>query len=154
MRKAFTLIEMLIVIAVIGVLAAIIITSVSGTRGKSNATRAKADLAQIRSVIERAYSVDGCSTFNLTNTGNKATISCGGTDYSDIQLPSAGTYTITIGTCADTGGTSWTRSGTCPTTAAAFTGAYTLTATNDGGTFGYTCTQTGCSCTTASCDSD
>jgi len=155
MRKAFTLIEMLIVIAVIGILAAIIIISVSGTRGKANATRSKADMQQIKNSIERAYSVEGCTTFDFTNagTGNKATITCGGANYSDIQLPPSGTYTLTIGACVDTGSTSWTKSGTCPTTTAAFGGAYTLTATNAGGTFGYTCNQTGCSCTTASCDS-
>jgi prepilin-type N-terminal cleavage/methylation domain-containing protein len=156
MRKAFTLIEMLIVIAVIGILSAIIIMSVSGTRGKANATRAKADMESIKNAVERAYSVEGCSTFDFTNAGagNKATLTCGGTSYTDIQLPPNGTYTLTVGTCVNTGGTSWTKSGTCPTTAASFTGAYTLTAANAGGTFSYACTQTGCGCTTASCDSN
>ena len=152
-KRAFTLIEMLIVIAVIGILAAIIIVSVSGTRGKANAVRAKGDFAQIKNAIEKSYSVNGCSTFNFSNPGgNKATLSCG-TDSVDIQLPPAGTYTLTVGTCTETGTTSWATSGTCPTTVAAFTGTYTLRATNAGGTFDYSCTQTGCSCATASCDS-
>jgi len=150
-NRAFTLIEMLIVIAVIGILAAIIIISVSGTRGKANAVRAKSDMANIKNAVEKAYSVDGCSTLNFTNgAGNKATLSCGGTNYVDLQLPPAGTYTLTVGTCVDTGTTSWTASGTCPTASAT---SYTLRATNAGGTFDYSCTPTGCSCAVASCDS-
>jgi len=153
LNKGFTLIEMLIVIAVIGILAAIIIVTVSGTRGKANATRAKADMTQIKSAIERAYSVEGCETFTFANVGNKTTISCGGTAYTDIQLPPAGTYRLTVGTCVNTGNTSWTVSGTCPTTAAAFTGAYSLVVTGGSLSGDYTCSETGCWCQSGACDS-
>lgn len=155
-RNAFTLIEMLIVIAIIGVLAALIIVSVSGTRGKANATRAKADMAQIRNAVERAYSVDGCSSFNFTNagTGNKTTLTCGGTDYLDIQLPPTGTYTLSFvgstANCSNVGTTAWAKTA-CPVSGLT---SYSLSATNDGGTFGYTCSKNGCGCTTSSCDTD
>ena len=149
--KAFTLIEMLVVIVIIGILAAILIYSVSGARQKANAARAKADVMQVKNVIEKASSVEGCSTFDFTNAGNATTLSCG-TTSGTIQLPSVGTYVLTISNgasnCTNTGTTSsWTKSASgCPT--AGMT-SYTLQATGFKNGATYTCTPAGCSCSSA-----
>ena len=45
--KAFTLIEMLIVIVIIGILAAALIPKLNSARGRANDTARKADVSQI-----------------------------------------------------------------------------------------------------------
>lgn len=66
-RKAFTLIELLIVIAVIGILAGIVVFSVTGAQKKSRDNTRKTDIEQIKSALEMykqangAYPESGCS---------------------------------------------------------------------------------------------
>ncbi|MEI7919666.1 MAG: prepilin-type N-terminal cleavage/methylation domain-containing protein [bacterium] len=56
-KKAFTLIEMLIVIVIIGILAAAIFPKLSNARGRANDVARKAGLSQVAAALV-AYQID------------------------------------------------------------------------------------------------
>lgn len=58
-RHAFTLVELLVVIAVIGLLSAVAVVALSSTREKSRNTRRQADLVQISKALELYYNDNG-----------------------------------------------------------------------------------------------
>lgn len=57
--KSFTLIEMLVVVFIIGILATLIIISVSSARAKGRDTKRVADLKSIQTALEMFYEVNG-----------------------------------------------------------------------------------------------
>jgi prepilin-type N-terminal cleavage/methylation domain len=57
-RRAFTLVELLVVISIIGLLSTIATVSLSSARAKSRDTKRMADLRQISTAIELFYSVN------------------------------------------------------------------------------------------------
>ena len=159
-RRAFTLIEMLIVIAIIGILATIVVFAIFGTRQKASATRAKADMAQLKNTLDMA-SVEGCTLLSVTPSGNGAVVSCtappnAAKNYITIQTPnSGGDYNLTIGAApnnsircnATSDACTWSGSimGKNPSA-----GGYVFTAGGfNNGTENYTCTSGGCNCDTA-----
>lgn len=58
-NKGFTLIELLIVIAIIGVLSAVVMTSLNNARNKGNDAKTKAQLSGMRAAMELYYSTNG-----------------------------------------------------------------------------------------------
>src|SRR3989344_4876439 len=59
LRKGFTLIELLLVIAIIGILAAIVLAGVASTRSKARDAARLMDLRSIASVLEFFYTDKG-----------------------------------------------------------------------------------------------
>lgn len=160
-KKGFTLIEMLVVIVIIGILAAIVIYSVAGARQKANATSAKGNITQLKDVIERVVSVEGCTEFSLATSGNALQVNCkpsGGsvTTYATIQKPNApGNYDLTIGTnCSYTTSTNqtWTA-GTVTGCASLVPNTYLLKASGFTSSGVYSCDGSGCSCSAGDCSS-
>lgn len=64
-KKAFTLIELLIVIAIIGILSGAVIVAMSGTQESAIDSRIKASMAQLRSSIEIYGLVNGANYTGL-----------------------------------------------------------------------------------------
>lgn len=76
-QTGFTLIEILVSIAIIGLLASVIISMTSQARIRGRDTKRKADLAQLQKALEIYYNTN----FSYPTTGNTwyaATGSCGG----------------------------------------------------------------------------
>jgi len=59
-RSGFTLIELLLVIAILGILAALIVPKFAGRTGQAQAAAAKSDIASLGTVLD-AYEVDNGS---------------------------------------------------------------------------------------------
>lgn len=71
-KKGFTLIEMLVVIAVIGILASIVVLGTGSARTKARDTKRIADVKQIQNGLEATYQTsDG--TYDCTRVANMPT---------------------------------------------------------------------------------
>jgi len=152
-KKGFTLIEMLIVVAIIGILATIVIFSVVGIRQKAAATKAKADMSELKKSMEMA-SIEGCTSLSLTVTGSGAIVNCVepiAKSYATIQVaPSSGTYTLTIpgasnSPMSSSSGAAWSAG----ITSASPSAAYTFVSSGFDNTSSYTCAPSGCYCSSA-----
>lgn len=133
-NKGFTLIEMLVVIAMIGLLSAVVLVALGPSRNKAKDTRIISDLNQVRSVIETLYNPtsntytvtpvttctgdSGSPSINTalkdiqTNGGSACAISVSGDKYAvSAGLASGGNYCVdSIGKVA----TSTAANGVCP----------------------------------------
>jgi len=58
-KKGFTLIELLVAVAIIGILSAVVISSLGGARAKARDTRRKSDLNQIRIAMVMYFNEKG-----------------------------------------------------------------------------------------------
>jgi len=154
-QKGFTLVEMLVVIVVIGILATIVLVSVSGGRKKAQATKAKTDMVEMSKAFEMA-ATEGCTLIGITASGD---LQCSSTGNSKVYVsiksaPTGITYTLTLEKGAATvSGT--TISGAGNTAGSGINKGYNFTATgftngsftcNDGTLGG--ATRSGCFCST------
>ncbi|OGV91709.1 hypothetical protein A2783_01995 [Microgenomates group bacterium RIFCSPHIGHO2_01_FULL_45_11] len=109
LSKGFTLIEMLIVMAMIGVLLAIATVSYRTTRIRAQNARREADIQQVRTALE-IYRSDNGTYPNVSVSGNMQT-AVGATYLTNsVQDPVGGTYVYTYG-CPASG----CAAGTCTT---------------------------------------
>ena len=67
-RRAFTLVEVLIVVAILGILAAIVMPEVQGYTEKAKESAAKENLRQIRSVLQNQGVSEMLPTFDKATT--------------------------------------------------------------------------------------
>ena len=68
--KAFTLVELLIVIAILGVLAAVILPNVVGLVGEGETEGAKAELVTVQTAMDTMMAKLGLSSVNATAATN------------------------------------------------------------------------------------
>lgn len=83
--RGFTMIEMVFVIVVLGILAAIAVPKLAATRTDAELTKGRADIASVRSGIvseRQGRIIVGCSSYAPNGTG---TYTCNGNTYKQMD---------------------------------------------------------------------
>ena len=84
-KNAFSMIEMVFVIVILGILAAIAVPKMAATRTDADISKGRADIASIRSSIlteRQSRIIKGCTNFIPNGTG---TYTCNGTTYDQMD---------------------------------------------------------------------
>lgn len=133
-QSGFTIVELLIVIVVIGILAALVITTFNGIQQKGRDTERTTDIKAIHGQLEAYYAQNGSyPALAEWDTGSEATALFKGLDQEALRDPKAAAGTFVVATTPS--GTAYgyaVTPGTC-TTAASDCTSYTLTANLEGG---------------------
>jgi len=69
-KKGFTIIELLVVVAIIGIVSGIIVASVSGSKAKGRDAKRIADISVIQLALERYYDEKHYYPVDLSSSGN------------------------------------------------------------------------------------
>ncbi len=89
-ERGFTLVELMIVVAIIGILAAIVIPVLGSAQGRARTAKIQADLAAVLSALSAYNALCGAFpsgtnlTFDSTVTATGASATCGGTGIGDL----------------------------------------------------------------------
>lgn len=91
-NKGFTLIELMVVIAIVAILTAVILSSIYGSRGKARDAKRISDIAQIQLALEQYF--DRCQVYpsTLATTANCTTVTLGSFISAIPTAPSPGSY--------------------------------------------------------------
>ena len=82
--RGFTLIELMVVIAIIGLLAAIVVQNFKGATDRARRVKAQADIAQLKSALDRYYLDAG--SYPTSDQGLQALVSApGGNGSSNVS---------------------------------------------------------------------
>lgn len=98
-KKGFTLIEMLIVIAIIGILASIILVGLGTFRGRGRDARRISDVRQVQNALELYFNSKGAYPLTDSWTGLRGTLTGAGIGVSTIA--SDPTASRSYGYCSD-----------------------------------------------------
>jgi prepilin-type N-terminal cleavage/methylation domain-containing protein len=82
-RRGFTLVELLIVIAIIGILAGVIIVSLSTARSKAVATKVQAEVTQVRTSLEQSLANNAYLSIS-GNAGHADSLVSTSSGYADL----------------------------------------------------------------------
>lgn len=132
-QQGFTIVELLIVIVVIGILAALVVTTFSGIQQKARDKERQTDIGALHSQLEAYYAQNGSyPALADVNDSTWRTTNLKGLDAEALKDPKGSSQAL-AGTPSNTQYGYATNSGTC-TTAAADCTSYTLTANKEEGT--------------------
>jgi prepilin-type N-terminal cleavage/methylation domain-containing protein len=137
--RGFTIVELLIVIVVIGILAALVITTYNGVQQKARDTKRKTDINAIQGQVE-AYNAQAgyYPTLGNLNDGAWRTANIKGLQTDALKDPKGAAATLVGAPAANAYSYATTPSG-CDNSAGNECTTYTLTATLEaGGTFSKT----------------
>jgi prepilin-type N-terminal cleavage/methylation domain-containing protein len=133
--KGFTIVELLIVIVVIGILAALVVTTFTGIQQRARNTERQTDIKAIHGQVEAYYAQNGrYPTLDNLNDAAFRTANMKGLDVEALKDPKGSASTLAATAAANVYSYAVTASGggACDNSTADCA-AYTLTATNEGG---------------------
>lgn len=95
-KRGFTLIEMMVVIAIIGILTAIVTANLVAAKSKTRDAKRVSDLSQIQIALEMAF--DRCNAYppNITNLNDNITMNSSGAVCTRVDS-SGQTVALTLG---------------------------------------------------------
>ncbi len=130
-QQGFTIVELLIVIVVIGILAALVITTFTGIQQKARNTERTTDVNALQGQIEAYYAVNGkYPTLDNINDSSFRSTNMKGLDAEALKDPKGSAQTLVAVAAANSYAYTATPSG-CDNTTTDCSG-YTLTATYEG----------------------
>lgn len=132
-QRGFTIVELLIVIVVIGILAALVITTFTGIQQKARNTERQTDVKAIHGQVEAYYAQNGrYPTLANLNDGTWRASNMKGLDPEALKDPKGTAQTLANAAAADVYSYVVTPSG-CDNASNGDCTGYTLTATYEGG---------------------